>query len=172
MATSCTEERIYVCCLMHGLSKHDMVTATEVELFAVANATHVSTSLLPFSLLVRIFPLILPKAYSFIATVKMAKSKREKTKATLPGMSTLAFDQLISRCWAQGLLESRDYYYNKDVPNLQSKSADFLPDHIDLSDTWVVAIVNFKLSQEDCGVLWSCVFSVKGLLRAEFVHKR
>ena len=87
-------------------------------------------------------------------------------------MSTLAFDQLISRCWAQGLLESRDYYYNKDVPNLQSKSADFLPNHIDLSDTWVVAIVNFKLSQEDRGVLWSCVFSVKGLLRAEFVHKR
>lgn len=47
----------------------------------------------------------------------------------------------------------------------------FPADDMDLSDAWVVAIVSSKLSREERGLRWPQVFSAKGLLRAQYVHK-
>lgn len=92
----------------------------------------------------------------------MGKSRR--AKSNVPAMAALSPDQLVARRWAPGLPETIDYYYDEDVEDLSRKSM-YPPENMDLSDAWVVVIVNSKLSRDERGTGWPSIFSVKGYLR-------
>ena len=104
-------------------------------------------------------------------------AKRKKTTEpvlTLPSMQTLKVGDLISRRWDEGLPETADYYYDEPPPatKLTKKSGpeDFPPDDMDLSDRWVVAVIESQISHEDRARRWPAAFSQKGL-RATYAHK-
>ena len=68
-------------------------------------------------------------------------------------MQTLKVSDLISRRWDEGLPETADYYYDEPLPTAKltkrSDPEDFPPDEMDLSDRWVVAVIESQISHED-----------------------
>ena len=86
-------------------------------------------------------------------------------------MTALTTDQLIARRWTDGLPETADYYYDSEVRDVSRKLKEYPPENLDLSDAWVVAIVNSKLTREERGAGWPTVFTNRGALRAHYVHK-
>ena len=102
----------------------------------------------------------------------MPKAK-EKAAGPAP-MSCLSGQALIARRWGAELPHTFEYYYDeaaKDLWKKASASSSFPPDDMDLSDAWVVAICNSRLTGEERGARWRNVFQKKGDLRASFVHK-
>ena len=77
----------------------------------------------------------------------------------------------MARRWKSGLPESADYFYDEEVKDVWKKPKDFPPDNLELSDAWVVTIVNSKLSREERGDAWPAVFTLRGALRAQYLHK-
>lgn len=57
------------------------------------------------------------------------------------------------------------------VTNNSRKLKEYPPDNLDLSDAWVVAVVDSKLSREERGTAWPTVFTNRGALRAQYMHK-
>lgn len=80
-----------------------------------------------------------------------AKAVKATIKEALSSISSLNQDQVISRRWTGHLNETADYYSDDEIKNVSKKLTEFPPNQLDLSDAWVVAIVNFKLSREDRG---------------------
>ena len=95
-----------------------------------------------------------------------------RANAGLPAISSLTYDKVISRRWAESLPISADYFYNEPtlVFNKRSDDNEFPPDGMDLSDAWVVAIVRSGISGDDRHRRWPSVFTQR-ILRAIYVHK-
>ena len=91
----------------------------------------------------------------------MAMRKGKSGKTALPAVGTLTVADVVSRRWATGLPQSSDYYYDEPTRNLTKKSSDgqFPPEGMDLSDTWVVAVVRSGLSGDDRSERWPIVFT-------------
>lgn len=99
------------------------------------------------------------------------RRKASKAADALPSMSSLNPEQVVARRWTEGLPETSDYYWDAEVKDITKKLREYPPDDVDLSDAWVAAIVNPKLSREERGTYWPTVFTNRGALRAHYVHK-
>ena len=77
----------------------------------------------------------------------------------------------MARRWKSGLPQSVDYFYDMEVKDVLKKPKDFPSDNVELSDAWVTIIVNSKLSREERGEAWPAVFTLRGALRANYLHK-
>ena len=106
--------------------------------------------------------------YSYLFTIMSSA----QAHAGMAAISSLATDKVITRRWKKSLPKSLDYYYDEPVLVLtkKSKENDFPPDEMDLSDTWVTAIVKSSISADERFRRWGCVFTQRGL-RSSYTHK-
>ena len=85
--------------------------------------------------------------------------------------SLYLFIKVVSRRWTKDLDETPDFYFDMEIKDVSKKLKEYPPDNLDLSDAWVVAIVDSKLTREERGASWPTVFTNRGALRAHYVHK-
>ena len=87
--------------------------------------------------------------------------------ARMKALSSLTLEELASRRWTAEKPETEDWFYEEPLKDIQKRLTKFPPYNLDLSDAWVVAILNCStLSIDDRGINWPAVFTSKGLLRA------
>ena len=75
--------------------------------------------------------------------------------------------------WANGLPTTDAYYYDEEVPvaRLIAKSSDFPPKGVDMSDAWLVKVLESDLTGKVRGARYPAVFDSKGGLRNTYTHK-
>lgn len=101
----------------------------------------------------------------------MPRARTTKGKDALPALTTLDADEILARRWIEGLPINADFYYDSEVKDITKKLQSYPPNNLDLSDAWVAAIFNSRMTREERGKAWPAVFTHRGVLRAGYVHK-
>lgn len=88
-------------------------------------------------------------------------------------IATLSRQESRKTRWTKKLPVTEAYYYDEDVPvaRLVAKSSDFPPRGIDMSDAWVVKVIESDFTGKIRGAHYPAVFDAKGGLRHTYTHK-
>ena len=75
--------------------------------------------------------------------------------------------------WVKGLPITDTYYYDEEVPvaRLIAKSSDFLPKGVDMSDAWLVKVLESDLTGKVRGARYPAGLDSKGGLKNTYTHK-